>query len=85
MLHLLITPQFEKDVRKIPKHILNEADYVILLLRKNPVNPFLRPRKLKGISPSVWRVRINAYRLIYSFNKTSLILLNIRHRKDIYR
>lgn len=85
MLDLLVTPQFTKDLKKIPKSIITSADMVILTLRSNPTDPTLDIKKLVNIKSAMWRLRIGQYRLIYNFNKQSLILHRFRHRKDIYR
>ena len=38
MRELLITPQFQKDSKKIPEDILEHASMVLLRLRKNPLS-----------------------------------------------
>ncbi len=85
MLELLVTPQFKKDLSKIPSQIVSQADILTSKLSENPLDPKLNITKLKGFKEPVWRVRLGNYRLVYTFNKTSLILLRIRHRKDVYR
>lgn len=81
---LCITPQFTKDFSKVPLHIKVKADNITVILKENPVDGTLRTKKLTGIKPPVWRVRIGAYRIVYSFNKTTITFLRICHRKDIY-
>ncbi|MGD0696638.1 MAG: type II toxin-antitoxin system RelE/ParE family toxin [Terriglobia bacterium] len=54
-------------------------------MRINPVSAELGARKLHGIRPAAYRVRVGSYRVIYTFDQTELILLRIRHRKDVYR
>jgi mRNA-degrading endonuclease RelE of RelBE toxin-antitoxin system len=85
MLQIFATPQFRKDLRKIPENIKLEADFAIAHLRQNPFDPILNSQKLRDFNPAVWRVRIGAYRLIYAFDKSLLTLLRLRHRKDVYR
>ena len=85
MLDLLVTPQFRKDLKKIPHTILTVADVVIISLRSNPLDPKFDIKKLVNFKPAMWRLRIGQYRLVYSFDKQSLILHRFRHRKDIYR
>jgi mRNA-degrading endonuclease RelE of RelBE toxin-antitoxin system len=85
MLDLFATPRFCKDLQKIPRNFIIPIDKAVLLLRQHPLNNVLNIKKLKGIRPTVWRVRLGTYRLIYSFTKTSLILHRLRHRKDIYK
>ena len=85
MRELLITPQFQKDSRKIPEYILEESDLVLSKLKENPLEDSLNISKLKGFKPPIWRVRIGSYRIAYSFNEKFLICLRFRHRKDIYK
>ena len=82
---LFVTHQFEKDLSKIPKEIRDHADTILPLVRENPLTQNLNIKKLKGFVPSVYRVRIGSYRLMYSFTQNSLTLHRIAHRKDIYR
>ena len=85
MLKLLATKQFQKDLKKLPTYIVDTTDNIIPKLRLDPLNSGLNIKKLKNIEPTVWRLRIGNYRLVYTFNKESLTLLRFRHRKDIYR
>lgn len=85
MLQLLATPQFKKDLRKIPFGVIKQTDHVISHLRTNPFNPRFNIKKLVNTKLAMWRLRIGSYRLIYSFDKTNLILHRFCHRKDIYR
>ena len=71
MRELLITPQFRKDSRKIPNDVLEQADLVLLKLRKNPFDNALNIGKLKNFKPAIWRVRIGVYRI--KFNLTSFL------------
>jgi addiction module RelE/StbE family toxin len=82
---LQVTPQFQKDWRDVPDLVRSEASNISKYLLVNPVAPSLAAKKLQGIAPSAWRVRIGQYRLIYSFTKTTVILHRIRLRKDVYR
>ena len=82
---LFVTGQFTKDFQKIPDGMHDTVDGVTQMLRKNPLDKTLTTRKLHGMSDNVWRVRIGIYRLVYIFDKTSITLLRIRHRKDVYK
>lgn len=82
---VLVTPQFTKDLRKIPRDIHTTADAIVQLLAANPLHPDFKIKKLRNIAPAVYRVRIGHYRLIFSYTSETVILHRIRHRKDIYR
>lgn len=85
MLRLLATKQFQKDIKKLPTYIVNTADNIIPKLRLDPLDGNLNIKKLKNIEPTVWRLRVGNYRLVYTFNKANITLLRFRHRKNIYR
>ncbi|MEK7138045.1 MAG: type II toxin-antitoxin system RelE/ParE family toxin [Patescibacteria group bacterium] len=85
MRDLFVTGQFRKDLLKIPDFARGEADLVVRKLRVDPIDKKLNAKKLVQINPSVWRVRVGSYRLVYTFDGTSVTLLRIRHRKDVYR
>lgn len=86
MRELFVTNQFEKDLRKLPKDIQTEADSNVRLLQTNPLGETLDIKKLKGFhNPALYRMRIGAYRILYSFTSRELILHRIKHRKDMYR
>lgn len=84
MRNILVTPQFRKDLAEVGKNIFAKADVVLSILKLDPVDVSLKSKKLK-IGTNLWRVRIGTHRLVYLFNKDSLILLRIRHRKDVYK
>ncbi|MBI2052397.1 MAG: type II toxin-antitoxin system RelE/ParE family toxin [Candidatus Sungbacteria bacterium] len=54
------------------------------MLKLNPVDAALKSKKLK-VGINLWRVRVGTHRLVYSFDRDSLTLLRIRHRKDVYK
>ena len=84
MRSIFATPQFRKDLVEVSKNIFSRAEAVLSVLKLNPVDVSLKSKKLK-IGTDLWRVRIGTHRLVYSFSKNSLILLRIRHRKDVYK
>lgn len=86
MRELFVTKQFEKDLRKLPKDTQIEADVKVQLLQTDPIGQTLDVKKLKGFhDPALYRIRIGAYRILYSFTARALILHRIKHRKDMYR
>ncbi len=85
MRELFVTSQFRKDLKIIPAGIKEQVDTLLPLLRNNPTDFKLLIKKLKGFSPPIYRIRIGAYRLVYAFNAVQVILLRIRHRKDVYK
>jgi len=85
MREILVTRQFERDIKKIPPKIRAQADPVIALLSKNPMDRRLESYRLRKISHPAYRVRIGPYRLIYSFSATAVVLHRFSHRQDVYK
>ncbi len=80
---VLLTSSAEKELRKLPNHVIKRIAALLDSLTKNP-----RPqgcRKLQG-SKNDWRVRTGDYRIIYSIEDKKLIVkvIRIAHRKDVY-
>ena len=74
----------EKDLEKLPKHIIKRIDKAILALSNNP-----RPsgcRKLEGRQDE-WRIRVGDYRIVYSIQDDILIIevIRIAHRQGAYK
>jgi len=84
MRFIFITDQFKKDFKKVPINIQTSAYKKSEKLRINILDKSLSIRKLR-FKNNLWRMRINQYRLIYSFNEDKIILHRILHRKDIYK
>jgi mRNA interferase RelE/StbE len=82
---LLVTPQFEKDLPAIPEAIKAHANEVVTSLRDNPTDAHLHLKKLNLFGRDFWRARVGNYRIIYTFDQSSLTLHRFRHRKDVYR
>ena len=56
MRNIFITPQFKKDLSEVYKNIFVKADTVLFILKLNPIDFSLKPKKLK-IGKNLWRVR----------------------------
>lgn len=77
------TSSFEKDLRDLPKQVVQKIIPAVMALADNP-----RPsgcKKLKG-SKYNYRIRIGDYRVIYEIEDAILLVsvLAASHRKDIY-
>lgn len=74
----------KKELAKLPKSI---AEKIVVSIKSLADNP--RPdgcKKLKG-AESVYRIRINDYRVVYSIIDQCLIIqvIKIGHRKEVYQ
>lgn len=83
-----LTPAAEKALAKAAKSnrtLLKRLDQTLLALAENPV-PVGR-KQLAGEDPSLYRVRVGDYRILYQIEGDVLVILvvHIGHRKDVYR
>lgn len=75
----------QKAFQQLPVSLKDRAQEFIRSLSQDP-----RPKgvkKLSGKLKGVWRFRIRDYRLLYDIDdkKHQIILLDIGHRRQIYR
>lgn len=73
-----------KDLKSLPKDVCKKAlDAVEKILAKDPQ----AGKPLTGSYKGLWKFRIGDYRIVYSIEKERLVVLvlRIRHRKDVYR
>lgn len=73
-----------KDLRSLPKELRERAlNIVEEILAKDP----RAGKPLKGPYRGLWKYRIGDYRIIYTIEKSRLVIfvLRIRNRKDVYQ
>jgi mRNA-degrading endonuclease RelE of RelBE toxin-antitoxin system len=75
----------ERQLHKIPAQerlgILNELS----ALSSNPLPPFPKCKKLVGIKPATYRLRIGNYRAIYRIYQNKIAILVVIDRKELER
>jgi len=81
---VIFKPSVEKDLRALPPSVIARVLTRIEALRDKPF-----PRqsiKLAG-AEQLYRLRIGAYRVIYSVDKDArqVVVHHVRHRRDVYR
>jgi mRNA interferase RelE/StbE len=80
------TDQSLAYLRTLTKKLRRQIVFKIEALAENP-----RPRgckKLRGVGPGdedVFRVRSGDYRVLYVVRGMTIVILDIDHRKDVYR
>jgi len=84
MYTLLLKATAEKDLRKLPRPILERIHPRLLALRTAP-----RPAgalKLAGALEG-WRVRVGDYRIVYIIDDDAqtVTIVRVRHRREVYR
>ena len=72
-----------KSIKVVPK---NYREELIREIEKLSISPLLG-KKLQGSKEEFRRIRISNYRIIYYINyqTTSILIVKVGHRKDIYR
>lgn len=84
MYTLHLTSSAEKDLRKLPRPILERLHAKILSLRADP-----RPHGAIRLSGDLegWRVRVGDYRIIYQIDDAAqtVTITRVRHRREVYR
>jgi mRNA interferase RelE/StbE len=80
---VVVTDKVRKILLRLPELIAEKIEKNLLRLEENP-----RPtgcKKLKGRSG--YRIRVGDYRIIYEIedNILRVIVIDLGHRKDIYR
>lgn len=76
----------EKFLDKVPDKIYLQISSKIRELANNPYSPFLDIKKLVG-GEDEYRLRVGEYRILYSLEnkKLYIYIINIAHRKDVYK
>ncbi|HEY4511742.1 MAG TPA: hypothetical protein VJH55_02795 [Candidatus Paceibacterota bacterium] len=87
MIRLLGGPKFEKDVKDTPKDVRVKLAILLEFLQRDPFDPRLHIKKLKEPFEGVFSFRITRdWRVMFKFlAPREILLLHVKHRKDIYR
>jgi mRNA interferase RelE/StbE len=79
---LKISQSVLKDLRDLPKDDRGRSALAVLELTANPYPHGVE--KLKGYD-HIYRVRTGDYRIVYEIIGEEVIIIAVRHRKDVYR
>jgi len=73
-----------KELRNLPREYIVRIIHTIDELKKNPFPHGIH--KLAG-SERTYRIRVGNYRIIYEVmrNELIIVIIRIRHRKDVYK
>ena len=82
MYQILYTRRAEKDILQFEPRMRKRVGERILFMSKNP---FHYAERLTDPHIGTYRFRIGDYRVIFDIAETSVIILRIGHRRDIYR
>lgn len=80
------TPRFEKEFKKLDRHIQKLIKAWIVKNLENCENPRAHGKGLTANRTGQWRYRIGDYRLICQIedNRLIIIALSVGHRRDVY-
>lgn len=84
--HVLVDKRAEKDLKRVPEHIIDKFSKIIDELEIDPINkrPGVDIKNLRGY-PNIFRVRIGEYRVLYFVDKNIVRIIALVHRKKAYR
>ncbi|KKQ75957.1 MAG: plasmid stabilization system [Candidatus Woesebacteria bacterium GW2011_GWB1_38_5b] len=71
----------EKELSKLNKGLGQRIYKKIVFLAKNP--KLVKSTKLKG--EDSFRIRIGDYRVVYIIEERTIVVIKIRHRRDVYK
>ncbi len=86
-MEIVYSKDFIKSAKLIPKSIKNKLAVLLEIAKENPFNSNLHTKPLTGELRGFYSFRITRdWRVIFNFlNSQKIFLINIAHRKDIYR
>ena len=80
---IVFKPGADRDVAKLPPHVLPRLSDAIAALADNP-----RPPKCKLLRDRdrSWRIRVGDYRVLYQIDDAARVIRVVRagHRRDVY-
>jgi mRNA interferase RelE/StbE len=81
---IIVSRRVEKEIIKLPNHIVKNIGQAIDKLADNP-----RPsgsKKIHGTDENLWRVRVGVYRVLYTIQDVLKIveIKRVRHRSEVY-
>ena len=80
---IFILPRAQKEIATLPHDTQDRIDEAISSLGNEP-----RPKNSRKLrSRHGWRMRVGQYRVIYEIDDASkkVVILNVGHRRDVYR
>ena len=87
MIKVYYTSRLLRSAKKLPSKQQDKLAELLILLTENPFDPRLHSKPLVGDLSGLFSFRITReWRVIFQFlNPDELKILDVGHRKDIYR
>jgi len=81
---IVFLPIARKELISLPQEIQKRVDKKIIALADEP-----RPHDVKALhgENKLYRVRVGDYRIVYNIEDKiiTIVIVRVRHRKDVYR
>jgi len=73
----------ERQLRSLPQAAFRKLDRELMKLKTNPRSPGVK--KLKGIEPPLYELRVWPYRVLFDINDEAreIVIYEIIHRRDL--
>lgn len=86
-MEVVLEQSFLKTAKRLPAEIRSKLSRLVGLLQNNAYHPLLHTKKLTGSMAGFFSFRITRdWRVIFYFQSPATIhVLEVKHRKDIYR
>lgn len=82
MPELRLTRRATNDLRELPRPV---QEAVLETLDRIAIDPEARGKELVGRLRGLWSARVGNYRVLYTIERTGVIVRAIRHRAVAYR
>lgn len=86
---VLIDERVEKDLDKIPKHVVEKFLKLLDEFEKNPIRPRsgFDVKHMEGYTNNTYRLRIGKYRVLYSVDTETkkVRITSVQHRGGAYK
>ena len=80
----VLTPAFQRDLRKLPRNIIGQILEDLQTLKTNPFPHGDRIKKIKT-APGNYRLRSGDYRIVFRIEGEKVIVLRVFDKKDFER
>jgi len=83
---IVYSTAFVKDLKRLPRHIIEIAIVKERLFKENPMHPSIRLHPLKGKLRGLWSISVSAgHRIIFERQENGDILFIAIGKHDIYK